>query len=345
MNQYKGDYLSQISFPLGGIGSGCIGLAGNGSLVDWELFHHPNRMSINEFSGFAIKAENESEVVDMRVLQGDTCRDFIGGTYGDNDRGWNYGTGVHRGTLAGLKHFRDLTFTGEFPVAELHYADEQFPGEVTMTAFNPFIPGNDKDSSLPAAFMDIEITNTTDQPLSYTAACMVGNPFEAGRAVHQYRKKDDVSMMKITALCQKDDLHYGEFITAADCEDIGYQEYWFRGGWFDNLTMFINDFGSFGPLKNRHYDQPKERHHDVGMLTGRTEIRPGESRHIRFLLSWYVPNAEKYWIAERPAPQWKTYYATIFESAEAVAEYCMKNWERLFEDTQMFRHTLMDSTS
>lgn len=107
-------------------------------------------------------------------------------------------------------------------------------------------------------------------------------------------------MMKITALCQKDDLHYGEFITAADCEDTGYQEYWFRGGWFDNLTMFINVFGSFGPLKNRHYDRPKEHHHDVGMLTGRAEIMPGESRHIRFLLSWYVPNAEKYWIAERP---------------------------------------------
>ena len=35
---YQGAKTSQISFPLGGIGSGCIGLAGNGRLIDWESF-------------------------------------------------------------------------------------------------------------------------------------------------------------------------------------------------------------------------------------------------------------------------------------------------------------------
>ena len=34
---YQGDTLREISFPLGGIGSGSVGLAGNGSLVDWEI--------------------------------------------------------------------------------------------------------------------------------------------------------------------------------------------------------------------------------------------------------------------------------------------------------------------
>ena len=39
---FSGRALSEISFPLGGIGSGSIGLAGNGRLVDWEIF---NRVS------------------------------------------------------------------------------------------------------------------------------------------------------------------------------------------------------------------------------------------------------------------------------------------------------------
>jgi len=39
---YSGERLSQIRFPLGGIGSGCISLAGNGHLVDWEIFNRPS---------------------------------------------------------------------------------------------------------------------------------------------------------------------------------------------------------------------------------------------------------------------------------------------------------------
>jgi hypothetical protein len=34
---YTGENLREIIFPLGGIGSGSIGLAGNGSLVDWNI--------------------------------------------------------------------------------------------------------------------------------------------------------------------------------------------------------------------------------------------------------------------------------------------------------------------
>lgn len=36
---YQDTKTSQISFPLGGIGSGCIGLAGNGRLIDGEIFN------------------------------------------------------------------------------------------------------------------------------------------------------------------------------------------------------------------------------------------------------------------------------------------------------------------
>ena len=67
---YKGSKTNQISFPLGGIGSGCIGLAGNGRLIDWEIFNRPNKGSVNGFSHFAIRAErghgDAAQVVDAR---------------------------------------------------------------------------------------------------------------------------------------------------------------------------------------------------------------------------------------------------------------------------------------
>ncbi len=36
---YRNARTTQISFPLGGIGAGAIGLAGNGRLIDWEIFN------------------------------------------------------------------------------------------------------------------------------------------------------------------------------------------------------------------------------------------------------------------------------------------------------------------
>ena len=49
---YRGEMTGQISFPLGGIGSGCIGLAGNGRLIDWEIYNRANKGTLNGMSHF-----------------------------------------------------------------------------------------------------------------------------------------------------------------------------------------------------------------------------------------------------------------------------------------------------
>jgi uncharacterized protein (DUF608 family) len=69
---YVGPYTRQISFPLGGIGTGCIGLAGDGRLVDWEIANRPNKGSLNGFSHFAVKAESEDGKLMDRVCTA-TC--------------------------------------------------------------------------------------------------------------------------------------------------------------------------------------------------------------------------------------------------------------------------------
>ena len=76
---YTGRKTNEISFPLGGIGTGCIGLAGNGRLIDWEIFNKPNKGGFNGFSHFAIKAEAGGRVIDARVLNGDLHPPYTGG--------------------------------------------------------------------------------------------------------------------------------------------------------------------------------------------------------------------------------------------------------------------------
>ena len=59
----------EVSFPLGGIGAGSIGLTADGRLVDWELFSRPNRQSINWYTHFAIRTEDENGIQLRGVCQ------------------------------------------------------------------------------------------------------------------------------------------------------------------------------------------------------------------------------------------------------------------------------------
>ena len=126
--KYISKKASQISFPLGGIGTGCIGLSGNGSLIDVEIKNRPNKNSTAEFTHFAVKAETEHEVLDARVLQGDYPKDYIGCT--ERPLYTGYGFGPDRGTMAGFPHFEKVTFKGEFPIAQLQFKHAHFPGEI-----------------------------------------------------------------------------------------------------------------------------------------------------------------------------------------------------------------------
>ena len=41
--RFRGEQLKMISFPLGGVAAGSIGLGGRGQLVNWEIFNRPNK--------------------------------------------------------------------------------------------------------------------------------------------------------------------------------------------------------------------------------------------------------------------------------------------------------------
>lgn len=128
-NVYKGAKTKEIRFPLGGIGSGSIGLAGNGRLVDWEIFNRPNKRSFNGFSHFAIKAERQGRLLDARVVQGDLLTSYMGEPIRGAPLHSGYGFGPESQTMAGMPHFREVEFSGEFPLANLSFADPTSPGQ------------------------------------------------------------------------------------------------------------------------------------------------------------------------------------------------------------------------
>jgi len=355
---YRGAKTSQISFPLGGIGTGCIGLAGNGRLIDWEIFNRPNKGSVNGFSHFAIRAERDDQVIDTRILHGDMHAPYQGELQGAifNSFGW----GPRREYLTGLPHFKEVAFRGEYPLAELTFEDESFPGEVKLTAFNPFIPLNDHDSGIPAAFFELSVTNPTDAPLTYTFVGVITNPLPANNLnTIEQTAWGDLLYLHSDGV-QPGEVNYGNVTLATDAGaapdvQVSWQQYWFRGAWFDNLEVYWNDLKSPGPLKNRVYNDgatrgsgPRFNKQEEGALAVHVPVQPGETRQVRFVLSWSFPTCENYW---KPAAEgepakatWLNYYATQWADSKASAEYALANWDRLYAETKLFKDTLFGST-
>lgn len=348
----------EISFPLGGIGTGCIGLAGNGRLIDWEILNKPNKGSVNGFSHFAIKAERKGEVLDARIMNGN-----LGGPHtGLFGRNWffeGFGWGPLRETLAGMPHFSHHEFVGEYPFAQISFSEPGFPGQVQMLAFNPFIPTNDKDSGIPAAFFEIQVTNTTDDVLTYTVVGALANPFGVNGGYNGIRQSGGLHMLKMCSdHYAADAFEYGDLTIATDAKVCSYQEYWYRGLWIDALEIYWRDLIKPGTLTNRSY--PREQRfkssgwhdRDTGHIAAHISLQPGETQSVRYVISWNFPNNRNYWStdADIRAEQaglrnaWKNYYATQWVDSTTSAYYALSEWDRLYRETQLFKDSLFAST-
>ncbi len=132
---FHGEQLTSIRLPIGGICSGHVYLDGNGNMVDWMVYPIPLPKSIAQ--GFALRTVVDGKT-DVRRLN-------------------------HQG-------FPDMTFRGEYPIAELDYADATVPVQTSVEVFSPFIPLRADDSGLPATIYSFTLKNTGASPAEATLA-------------------------------------------------------------------------------------------------------------------------------------------------------------------------------
>ena len=340
--KYQGNKTKEISFPLGGIGTGSIGLAGDGRLIDWEIFNRPSKGSINGYSHFAIRAIDDDIIVPA-VLNGDILKDYVG-QY-SKARFTGYGFGPEGKKMCGFPHFKNLVFDGEFPVANIDFTDDNFPGNVRMTAFNPFIPRDAFNSSIPGAFFEFEITNTTDRDMTYQLAFTVANPYEV--SLNKAHTKDGFQFISLyNAGKEKDTIDYGDLTIGTDCKNTQVQTYWYRGEWQDAIISYWNDFSGERILKDRCYEGAGS--YDIATLASEVVVPSKGKERVRFILTWSTPLNYNYWDEYRDETgnhkTWKNYYATVFEDSVASAVYSLKNWNDLYSRTISFKNILYSTT-
>ncbi|MDZ7330492.1 MAG: non-lysosomal glucosylceramidase [candidate division KSB1 bacterium] len=342
----RGDYLKEVAFPIGGIGTGNITLGGRGELRDWEIFNRPGKGKQLNLTFFSIWMRAKGQPAVAKILE----RKFF-----PPYTGW---MGFPRNNLAGVPRFNEIEFRGEYPFGWLKFFDPKIPLTIELEAYNPFIPLDPDNSGIPAAIFNWTITNPLDVPVEAAICLSMQNPIGTdgktfdSKLVHsginEFLTDGTLSGIKFSSsYLSEDDIRFGTMAIMTPAKELNVLTCWYRGGWWDNAHIFWDDFSDDGWIADRREKAiSPESHTDVASLNVHFQLSPKERRKIPFYLTWHFPQRENYWNSEPEVHGKKmtNYYATKFADAVTVARYLVDHLDYLEGQSRQFHHALFSST-
>jgi uncharacterized protein (DUF608 family) len=345
---YSGDYLNRIAFPIGGMGTGMIALEGTGALSHISLRHQAD--VFNEaftFAAICVKGLTNG----AKVLEGPVPSWKLFGRPNAGNGGGN--------APYGLPRFKQAEFLARFPFAEITLKDSDLPLEMQITGWSPFIPTQADLSSLPVGALEYHFKNSGEKPLelvfSFHSKNLLkipqpsewGGTFEPGDAVLPL---PNGFILHQSALEGKP-FYQGDFAAFVDGDEAVVDHCWFRGGWFDSVTMTWKTIAEGGVRQQA----PVEGSAPGASLYVPFKLAPGGEKTIRLLFAWYVPKSE---IKAGSAPadtcngaafcscmrNYRPWYASQFNNVQQVADYWRAGYSQLRRRSVLFRDALYSSS-
>jgi uncharacterized protein (DUF608 family) len=350
MRTFTGESLKEIAFPLGGIGTGTVSLGGRGQLRDWEIFNRPGKGRDLPYSFFAVWARPEGGEAVARVAERRALPPFIASG------------GLRPSGVFGLPRLQEATFRGEYPFAWIDFHDDRLPIGLSLRAWNPFVPLNEDASGMPVALFEWDLSNHGERPVDVTLAFSLlnaaGYDGQAGfsnrrhaffgQNLNEWVDEGDLRGISMTTgKYAPDHPQFGSLALVTDWKDVTYLLHWERGGWWDDLQNFWDDFSSDGLLPSQPVSDPSpEGETDVGTLGLRARLEPGETATLPFVLAWHFPNLQNYWNREEAVKGKRlgNYYAALWSDALHAAGGLVANREELARETEAFHRALFEST-
>ncbi|WP_322169388.1 GH116 family glycosyl hydrolase [Acutalibacter caecimuris] len=347
---YTGRQLEQVSFPVGGMGAGMFCVEGTGAIGSLSLRNAPDLFYEPEcFSALYARRDGADWA---RVLEGPVPRRKIFGGRGTLS---GLGTSNQFGKTYGLPRFRANTFTGRFPFARLAFQEEGAPLEASMTAFSPFLPGNEDDSCLPAATLRYTFENRGDSPVEavysfHTVNFMVHPadkwfPSPIREEPEGTITRQGGGLLLACPAREGDPAAFGQcLIQVGEAGALCHTD-WFPSGWFDPLTMLWKGLAAGETPQGERADGKSLG----GSLAVRFCLQPGERREIDLHFAWYVPKTNLrlgYEAQGGPGAKetYRPWYAGRFGNVEEVMAYYRGQFTRLWEESAAFSRALFAST-
>ncbi len=334
-----GRLLDEVAFPLGGIGTGMVSLGGWGQLRDWEIRNRPAK-GFNLPQSFTMLKCRWSGGSITKVLQGP-----VGGRLAGDGHSLSHSQGE------GLPHFREVSFAGRFPIATVQLSDPKVPLRVELEAFNPFIPLNDHDSSLPVAILIYRLKNRTRETVEATVfgnlTNVIGDPQQIARRNEERRSEGLSGLWLGTEQPAGDDPQLGTMALGCPVGQVQVLPRWVNQPWFAWLDHYWHQTAladQFPPV----FADGVTPNSDTGTLAVTVSVAPGATVEVPLVLTWHFPRISHWQRQEKDGcdctPSWLNWYATQFEDAWQVADYVAAHLPRLRRETKLFRDTLYAST-
>ena len=376
LKTYTGENLTEVAMPLGGIGTGTVSIGGRGDLRDWEL---GNRGALGWTPGvklveptianapfFALYfKEKGEERGQLRLLEGPISESKY---YGD------WGCDVYN---AGFPRFEEAEFKAAYPLAQLSFKHKDVPLDVQLKAFNPMIPGDEDNSSIPVAILTYSVKNNSDKEMEFAVCGMIPNYIGidgwGGKTNENENEFKNESSLKGLYMFSNgvdtNDVNWGTMALSTNSTGkVTYRTSWAKLGWNWTFREFIDDFTNDGELVDLGFDA-KAKDFTTGDMLGeemknkekfslatppatlsvKETIAPGEEKEVTFYITWNFPNRRGWDHGNQNYSAFGTskivgnYYSTKYKDAWDVAQKVNNNISTLEKKTVDFVSAFCES--
>ena len=353
---YTGEFLNRIAFPIGGIGAGMFCLEGGGAVSHMSIRNRPE--VFNEpglFGAIWVKgAKNGAKIAEGPVPDWKK--------FGQP----NAGNGA-AGAITGLPHFQQAVFKARFPFATIDLTDKDLPLKVRITGWSPFIPTDENNSGLPVGALEYAVANNGTSAVEGVFSYNAKNFLKVEGGKNGIRKIKNGFILSGQGAKDKANLN-SDYAIFTDQDDTIVNHSWFRGGWWDPLTMVWNTIKS-GELKPV---EPVEADAPGASLFVPFKLSPGQTKVIKVYTAWYAPDSDQTHGKVGPkkekcdpesgccsspsdlgldkydkdfdAPFYKPWYSSRFKSVEEVGTYWIDNYSELKKNSTLFKNAFYSST-
>ena len=266
-----------------------------------------------------------------------------------------------------MPRFHKADFKSQFPFATIKLTDKELPVHAELTAWSPFIPTDENNSGMPLGVISYKITNTDASTLDAVFSYNAANFLKVENGKNSIRSFENGFILSEEGTKEKPFLK-SDFAIFSDDDKAVVDHCWFRGGWFDPLTMAWNT------IKNNEVKSvpPVNEGAPGASLYIPFALAPGKTKTVNIYMCWYVPDTDQTFGAAQKikktvilhagcctspsqlgldpydkdfdGPFYKPWYSSQFKNVEEICAYWKKEYANLRRNTKLFSDAFYAST-
>ncbi|MFH1622866.1 MAG: GH116 family glycosyl hydrolase [Candidatus Omnitrophota bacterium] len=321
MPKYDSKQFVKSGVPLGGIGAGKLEIMPSGVLDKFTFLNNCNRPLTNS-------SENET-IGTLGYHFGIYCKDTKKKT----------SKLLQTVRIANYPTVENIKYKGEFPFVHLDYEDSDIPLRISLEAFSPFIPKEEKNSCLPAAIFQFKISNPSSRYVEAGLFINIRNIIGEWCVGRFNQIIDESELISINTLLKKHsplDQTQGSMSIAVAKSSSYTVSYLGEYNLASKPFVFNRDdiqleafelFSKDGELPNINSEIPvnSESVELGGALAVKFKLKPKSRIKIPVVLAWNFPLCLDGHV-----------YSNYFKNSRESVHYILNNLKELYSKTQEF---------